>query len=130
MKSKRSLKSARQAGARFETLVATWLKTWVDERVERRHLAGVNDRGDITGLYHGGHRVVVECKDYGGRVQLAEWMREAEIEAANDDADICFIVAKRRGTTAPGEQWVITTLDQMTTILTCATTHRKEKDNG
>ena len=60
---KRSNRSARQAGARFEKQVADYLALHVDDRVERRTKNGVNDRGDITGLRHMGMRIVIECKN-------------------------------------------------------------------
>src|SRR5690606_39737115 len=40
-----------------------------------------------------GGRVAVECKDYGGKLQAAQWLREAETERGNDDAVAGLVVA-------------------------------------
>jgi hypothetical protein len=58
----------------------------------------------------GGGRVVVECKDYGGQIMAGPWLAEAGAERGNDDAVVGVVVAKRRGTTVPGEQIVMMTL--------------------
>ena len=117
----RNRKSAKAAGARFEQLVATYLRNALhDERIERRARNGNKDRGDISGLIHMGGRIVIECKDYGGEIHAAAWTREAEVERGNDDAMAGIVVAKRRGTTAPGEQWVVMTLADLVSILTGA----------
>jgi hypothetical protein len=89
-----------------------------DERIERRTKNGRNDRGDLTGIVtplHG--RVVVECKDYGGRFEVGTWLAEAEVEAANDDAPIGVVVAKRRGTRKPEEQVVFMTAETFARLL-------------
>lgn len=104
----RTRASARNAGTAFETKTVAWLAEVLgDDRIERRRLSGANDRGDVTGLRIWGKRAVLECKDYGGRVQVGPWLNEAEIERGNDDAMFAAVVAKRRGTTKPGEQIVI-----------------------
>ena len=76
----RNRNSAKRAGARFEQAVAHYL-SWAlnDERIERRHLSGTKDRGDITGILFDGHRVVIECKDTS-RMDIAQHLREAEEE--------------------------------------------------
>ena len=114
----RNRKSARAAGQRFESLVAAYLNTHVDDRIERRRMSGANDRGDISGLRHMGGRIVVECKDYGGRLMPGPWVEEADIEAGNDSALLGIVVAKRRGTTDPGSQFVLMTLNDLVALLT------------
>ena len=119
----RNRTSARKAGARFEQQTADYLaRTLHDDRIERRKTNGANDRGDITGLKHLGQRIVVECKDYGGRLNLPAWIEELDAEIGNDDASTGFIVAKRRGVANPGEQWVAMTLDHLAALLN-ATSH-------
>ena len=125
----RNRKSARAAGQRFETLIATYLNRHVDDRIERRRLGGAgNDRGDISGLRHMGQRIVLECKDYGGRLMPGPWVEEAEVERLNDSAGVGIVVAKRRGTTAPGEQFVLMTLADLVALLTGSRDH-VEADN-
>lgn len=113
----RTRSSAKAAGTRFESLVAAYLARHVDDRIERRRLGGIGDRGDIAGLRHMGARIVVECKDYSGRLQPADWTRQADIERGNDDAVAGLVIAKRRGTTRPEDQWVICTLGDLVAIL-------------
>ena len=118
----RNRNSAKRAGARFEQAVAHYL-SWAlnDERIERRHLSGAKDRGDITGILFDGHRVVIECKDTS-KLALSEHLAEAEEEAANDDATFWALVQKRRGIgidrlSGVGQQLVIMPLEQYALLL-------------
>ncbi|WP_010550507.1 hypothetical protein [Brachybacterium paraconglomeratum] len=112
----RSRASARAAGARFERSIADWLASNLDDRIDRRVKHGAKDRGDIGGIRHRGERVVLELKDTA-RTDLAGWIREAHLEARNDDARIGVVVAKRRGTTNPAQQWVHMTLADLAWLL-------------
>lgn len=113
----RNRASAKKAGTWFESLVAAYLAEHVDDRIERRAKSGAKDRGDVGGVRtpHG-HRLVVECKN-AARTDLPGWMREAELEAGNDDAIAGVVVAKRQRTTDPGEQWVHMTLADLVALL-------------
>ena len=115
----RSRASAKAAGTRMGTLVAGHLSEALDDdRIERRARNGAKDRGDIANVRTAlGERVVIECKDYGGRLMPGPWITEAHTEAGNDDAAVGVVVAKRRGTTAPGKQWVLMTLDDLAVLL-------------
>ncbi|GGO59048.1 hypothetical protein GCM10010910_01060 [Microbacterium nanhaiense] len=115
----RSRASAKSAGTRMETLVAWHLSDALDDdRIERRAKNGAKDRGDIANVRTAlGERVVIECKDYGGRLMPGPWVQEAHTEAGNDDAAVGVVVAKRRGTTRPGDQWVLMTLDDLAVLL-------------
>ena len=124
----RNRKSARAAGSRFERLIADYLATHVDDRVDRRVKTGAKDRGDIAGLRHMGQRIVLECKDYGGQLKPGPWVEETERERLNDDAGVGIVVAKRRGTTAPGDQFVLMTLADLVALLTGSRDH-VEADN-
>ena len=106
----RSRRSAKQAGASFERLMADYF-AWAldDDRIDRRVKTGAKDRGDIAGVRLRGERVVIECKDYGGQHKLPEWLKEAEAERGNDDAAYGVVVWKRRGTADPAEQFVTMT---------------------
>jgi hypothetical protein len=115
----RALKAAKSAGAWFEGLIAKYLADRLaDDRIERRRLMGANDRGDIAGLRVHGQRVVVECKEYGGRYDIGTWLGEAERERINDEALAAFVVAKRRATRSPEHQVVIMTMRDLTALLT------------
>jgi hypothetical protein len=114
----RSLKSAKAAGSSFETLVSNYLALKVDDRIERRRLSGAFDKGDISGLRIHGQRIVIECKNYGGKLSVGPWLNETETERLNDSALAGFVVAKRRGTTKPEEQIVLMTLENCVALIT------------
>ena len=122
----RNRNSAKAAGQRFESLVAAYMNRHVDDRIERRRQGGNQDRGDISGLRHMGQRIVVECKDYGGRLMPGPWVEEASRERGNDDAGVGIVVAKRRGTTDPAEQFVLMTLADLVALLTGSRDHVEE----
>ena len=115
----RALKAAKTAGAWFEGLIANYLAARMnDDRIERRRLNGVHDRGDIASFRVHGKRVVVECKEYGGRYEIGPWLREAETERVNDGALAALVVAKRKATRDPGDQVVIMTMRDFTALVT------------
>ena len=113
----RNRRSARQAGTAFETLIATYLNRFVDDRVERRRQGGAFDRGDVSGLRHMGQRIVVECKNTA-RPTLATWAEEVEIERLNDDAGVGIIAHKRHGKGQAEDQWITMTLQDFVSLLT------------
>lgn len=115
----RSRTSAKQAGARFERSIADYLRdTLGNDNIDRRPKTGAQDRGDIAGLHdHAGRRIVIECKDYGGRLQLPQWIREAHTEALNDGAHVGIVIAKRRRDTNPANQWVAMTVADLIKLL-------------
>lgn len=112
----RNRKSAKNAGTAFETLIASYLATHYDDRIERRRLSG-KDRGDISGMRHMGGRIVVEVKNCA-RTELGAWMTEAETERGNDDATACMVISKRHGRGQPGDQWVHMTVRDLVALLT------------
>jgi len=112
----RTRASAKQAGTRFERLVADYLAHTVDDRIDRRVKTGAADKGDIAGVRYLGHRIVIECKDRA-RLDLAAWIAEAHTQAHNDDAALGVIVHKRHGRADPGEQWVTMTLADLAWML-------------
>jgi hypothetical protein len=114
----RSRASAKAAGTRFETSIVSYLATHYDDIIERRRQSGAKDRGDISGFRFAGRRICVEVKDYGGRHHVGPWLNEVDIEKGNDDADVGLVIAKRRGTTDPGDQIVFLTLHDLTVLLT------------
>lgn len=119
----RSRQSAKAAGARFERTIADYLRDNLDDRIDRRVKTGSADKGDIANVRDShNRRIVIEAKDYGGRVHLAEWIKEAHQEAENDDAHVGLVVAKRKGTTDPGKQWVAMTVNDLIRLLKGPTT--------
>lgn len=115
----RNRRSAKSAGTWLETLVAEYLAEQLDDdRIERRTKNGAKDRGDVAAVRHMGQRVVIQCKEYGGRFLVGPWLNDAEVQRGNDDAGVGLVVAKRRGTRDPGEQVVFMTLADLASLLT------------
>ncbi|WP_455951415.1 putative PDDEXK endonuclease [Arcanobacterium haemolyticum] len=113
----RTRTSAKQAGARFERQIADTLAHYIDDRIDRRVKTGNKDRGDITGLRHMGQRIVVECKNVT-RLQLSNWITQAEIERGNDDATVGLVIHKRHGKANPLDQYATMTLRDLIALLT------------
>ncbi len=114
----RSRRSAKQAGTRFETAIASALAQALDDdRIERRSRTGAKDRGDVSGVRLYGQRVVLECKDCA-RLDLPGWTAEARVECGNDDALVGLVVHKRHGVADPLQQWVTCTVADLVAILT------------
>ena len=115
----RNRTTARKAGAAFERAIADYLKEALqDDSIDRQVKTGSRDLGDIRGVTDAhGNPIAVECKDYGGRLHPTAWIREAHTEAANKNTNTGIIIAKRRGTTRPADQWVITTLEDLTRLI-------------
>ena len=106
---KRTRKSAKAAGSRFERQIADVLAQHVDDRIDRRVKTGAKDCGDIGGLRAFGQRVTVECKNTA-RMELGVWAGEAEVERGNDDGLAALVIHKRHGRGDPLDQWVTMTV--------------------
>jgi hypothetical protein len=114
----RSRATAKAAGSKFERSIADALARHLDDRIDRRVKTGSADKGDIGGVRTStGNRVVLECKDYGGRVQVGPWLGEADTERINDDAAVGLVVFKRRGIADPLQQGVLMTVADLLVLL-------------
>ncbi|MEJ4121391.1 putative PDDEXK endonuclease [Corynebacterium macginleyi] len=114
----RTRKSAKQAGARFERIIADFLRDNLDDRIDRRVKVGAADKGDIANVRDShNRRITIECKDYGGKLNLPQWTKEAHQEANNDNAHVGVVIAKRRGTTDPEKQWAIMEVEDLIKLL-------------
>lgn len=113
----RTRTSAKAAGTRFETQVATYLATHIDDRIERRARTGGRDRGDLSGWRFAGQRIVAEVKNVS-RLNLAGWIGEAEVERLNDSAHVGLVIHKRHGVSDPGAQYVTLQLRDLVSLLT------------
>ncbi|MDN8619688.1 hypothetical protein Q0N36_03695 [Corynebacterium kefirresidentii] len=115
----RNRNSAKQAGARFERIIADFLRDNLDDHIDRRIKTGAKDCGDIANVRDShNRRIVIEAKDYGGKLNLPQWAKEAHQEAENDGAHVGLVIAKRRGTTDPADQWVAMTVNDLIQLLT------------
>lgn len=114
----RNRASAKAAGSSHEKATADYLSAALDDdRIERRVTNGAKDRGDVAGVRVHGQRLIIEAKNHRDW-RPGEWLREAERERQNDNALAGLVVAKRHGTADPGQQIVITTLDDLVAIIT------------
>lgn len=114
----RSRASAKAAGARFERVIADCLAEHLDDRIDRRVKGGAVDKGDIGGVRtHTGHKVVIEAKDHSGRYEVGPWLREAEAERINDNAEVGMVIAKRRGVSDPLQQVVFMEVSDLIALL-------------
>lgn len=108
----------RQKGTTFETQVVKYLRSMLPgDDIDRTPMKGAKDEGDIKGFKIRGLRCVLECKNHR-RMELSEWMDEAEDERLNADAEFGFVVIKRKGCgeARMGETYVLTTLENLAAI--------------
>lgn len=112
----------KQKGTAFESAIVEYLQNQLcDDTIERRALNGTCDRGDISGVTFCGSRMVLECKNEN-RMRLAEYIREAETEATNDNAHYYAVIHKKRGigiSTAQtiGQQYATMPLHMLVSII-------------
>ena len=112
----------KQKGTSFETAVKNYIIDVMDtdeEHIHREVLHGTQDVGDITGLKINGHKIVIECKNYGSSQPMPQWLREAHAECLNASAVAGVVVSKRRGIglKSMGEQLVSMTLEDFLKII-------------
>lgn len=114
----RTRKSAKAAGARFERIIADFLRDNLDDRIDRKVRTGAKDRGDVANVRDShNRRIVIEAKNTT-RPNLAGWIKEAHQEAHNDNAHIGVVIHKRHGNANPADQWVTCTLEDLIQLLT------------
>jgi len=96
------MSKAKAKGTAAETAVVKYLREHGFPYAERRALHGTADKGDITGC----GPIVFEVKNHA-KMDLAGWIKELEAEMVNAKADTGAVIAKKRGTTNPGEWYAI-----------------------
>lgn len=112
----------KQKGTAFESAIVEYLQDKLcDDTIERRALNGTCDRGDISGVTFCGNRMVLECKNEKS-MRLAEYVREAEAEAKNDNAFYYAVIHKKHGTgistfQTVGQQYVTMPLHMLTNMI-------------
>ena len=94
--------TSKQKGSAHERAVVDYLKANGWKHAERRLAGDKNDRGDIAGV----PGIVLECKNEK-RIDLAQYMRELEVEAAIDKADAGAAIVKKRGTTDVADYYAV-----------------------
>ena len=106
---------SKQRGTAAETAVVDYLRRRGWPFAERRALSGRLDKGDVAGVA-GVCLEVKSCKT----IDLAGWLKEAETEQANAGAHVGAVVAKKRGTTDPGQWYAVLSFRQLCDLLAAA----------
>lgn len=99
-------------GSAWERAIVEHLRAAGWPYAERRLAGAAKDRGDIAGVVG----VVIEAKNTA-RLTLAEWLDEADLERANDNAWLGVVWHKRRGKAAAADGYVTMTGAQFTALL-------------
>ena len=112
---------SKKKGTVMETAVVNYLRrafSDAERTIRRGALHGRQDEGDIHGLTHRGERIVVEVKNRR-RLELSDWLEQAERERGNADAAYGIVVFHRNGIglSRMGEQGVLMTLDTFTSLI-------------
>jgi hypothetical protein len=123
------MSATKAKGTRLERAVADYLAAALnDDRIDRMPLHGKGDRGDIAGVRTIlGEKVTIECKSHN-RLELAQWVKEAETERGNADAHAAAVVHKRRGKGDPADQYVTMTLRDLAVLLGAQTKPHRPDD--
>lgn len=88
-------------GTAWESAIVKYLRAHGHPFAERRALAGNQDKGDIA--LPG---IVIEAKNCA-KFDLAGWLDEATLEAANAGVPVGVVWFKKRGSTNPGDAYVL-----------------------
>lgn len=93
----RNRKTAKDNGTRFETAMESYLQWALDDmRIRRLRLHGAKDLGDIGNVYYKGEPVTIECK-WTKTLNATPHLREATVEAANQDSPYPWVLQKKAG---------------------------------
>lgn len=132
-----------KAGSDFEHRQAEyWQEVLRQPEIHVGGKQGAKDRGDLLaiqlGLPHFGGYLTAECKNWKD-LELGTWFREAAAERLNNKAVVwrgiekveiespaTIIIHKRHGVTAPGKQWVTTTVEEIIALITGNRNHITE----
>jgi Holliday junction resolvase len=106
-------------GSRFEALIEEFLNS-IGIKARRLPRAGSNDIGDVAVEFGNGHVVVIEAKNTK-TTQMAQYLREADVEAVNYDkkyntVTYPVVVTKTRQK-GVGDARVTMTMDTFTNLL-------------
>jgi hypothetical protein len=107
------MSKSKQKGTLAETAVADFLRQTFPA-VERRALAGVNDKGDLSNVPFS----VVEVKNQRS-YKIHEWMKETEIERINAGEELGVLVIKPNGVGVANvdKWWAVVSLETITALI-------------
>lgn len=112
--------SIKAKGRLAENLFVEFLRSrW--PMAERRRLNGSWDRGDVSGVPD----TVIEVKS-GAKIDLPGWLRELEVEMANDGARFGCVAIKPRGVTDGAGFYCVMSGERFAELLELALRHLKE----
>lgn len=97
------MSAAKAKGTRWESAVVAFLRDHGFTYADRVPLSGSRDRGDVT---VGPGSPVIEAKNQA-RHSIAEWLDEANAEAAHARAPFGVAWFHRRGKGSPGDGFVV-----------------------
>jgi len=99
----------KRKGSAFERLIADYMA----ERIpcERIPAGATLDRGDLWTS-----AAAIQCKNHR-TLSLGAWLRDAMEQQRNAGKRLHALVVKRKGVTAPAEQFVVMTLEQFRDLL-------------
>jgi hypothetical protein len=101
---------SKRKGSSFELLI----QRYVDEVVPCSRIPA--GRSDDLGDLWVGAPVAIQCKNRA-QLSLGAWLTETLEQTANANADFGFLVVKRRGSTAPADQFAITNVETMRRLI-------------
>lgn len=99
-------------GSAFERLVRDYLNECIP--CERIPAGATLDRGDLWTTH-----CAIQCKSHR-TLSLGAWLKDTLTQQRNAAKPLHALVVKRKGTTDPGSQLVVMTLEQLRTILSDA----------
>jgi hypothetical protein len=107
------MSKSKQKGTLAETAVADYLRQTFPA-VERRALAGVNDKGDLSNVPF----TVIEVKNQRS-YKIHEWMKETEIERLNAGEELGVLVIKPNGVGVSNvdKWWAVVSLETITALI-------------
>jgi hypothetical protein len=107
------MSKSKQKGTLAETAVADYLRQTFPA-VERRALAGVNDKGDISNVPFS----VIEVKNQRS-YKIHEWMKETETERLNAQEELGVLVIKPNGVgvSKVNQWWAVVSLETITKLI-------------
>jgi hypothetical protein len=107
------MSKSKQKGTLAETAVADYLRQTFPA-VERRALAGINDKGDISNVPF----TAVEVKNQRS-YKIHEWMKETEIERINAGEELGVLVIKPNGVGVANvdKWWCVVSLETITALI-------------
>lgn len=108
------MSKAKQKGTAAETAVVRYLNQNGFPTAERRALAGINDKGDVTGI-PGLTIEIKAAKEY----KIPAWLKETAVEGINAGTEFAILIMKPvgKGETSVGDWWVIKPLEQEIKLL-------------